>query len=129
MLTKITHLTLLVPDQDQALKFYQLIGFTIHTDAAFDGMRWLTLHLPEQPDFELVLLLAETEQEKVLVGKQGASKPFFTLATDSCQQDYERLHLAGVEFVEKPAEQPWGIAAMFKDPFGNLIYICQNPQD
>jgi catechol 2,3-dioxygenase-like lactoylglutathione lyase family enzyme len=125
MITKITHLTLFVADQDKALSFYQKIGFIVHTDAQFGDMRWLTLCLPSQKDFELPLLLAVSPEEKALVGKQAASKPLFTVETDDCKRDYERLKQAGVELLSEPTEEPWGISVAFKDVDGNMIYMCQ----
>lgn len=125
MITKITHLTLFVSNQDEALTFYQKIGFKIHTDAMLGQMRWLTLHPAEQPGFELVLMLAETTDEIALIGKQGANKPFFCIESNDCRKDYEHLKAAGIEFIEAPEEQPWGISVTFKDLYGNLIYMVQ----
>lgn len=129
MITKITHLTLFVHDQDEALRFYtEKIGFKIHTDAKFDELRWLTLHAPEQPHVELALILATTPEEKALVGKQGAKKPFLSLETNDCWQDFERLQSLGVVMLEAPKVQPWGIAAVCLDLYENIIYMCQpNP--
>ena len=125
MLTKITHITLFVHNQDDALHFYKKIGFQIHTDAQFGTMRWLTLHLPEQKDVELVLLLAETEQEKALVGKQAGLKPIISLESADCYKDYATLKAAGINFTQEPVEEPWGVSVGFKDLYGNAIYICQ----
>lgn len=126
VLTKITHFILFVSNQDEALNFYtNKLGFKIHTDAAFGAMRWLTLHLPGQPDVELALMLAETGEEKALIGKQGASKPLFTFETTDCKKDYETLSASGVEFTSEPESQPWGISASFKDLYGNALYMCQ----
>lgn len=125
MFTKITHITLFVHNQEDALNFYKKLGFTLHTDAQFGSIRWLTLNVSERKDMELVLMLAETDQEKALVGKQGASKPFITLESTDCYKDYEQLKAAGIHFDEEPAQQPWGIAVGFKDLYGNVLYICQ----
>lgn len=126
MLTKITHITLFTNDQDRALNFYQKLGFKIHTDAMFDEMRWLTLHLPSQIDMELVLLKAESDQEKALVGKQTGDKPVFNFETSDCLSDYENLSKAGVKFLAKPETQPWGTSAAFTDVDGNVLYMCQS---
>lgn len=126
MITKITHLTLFVHNQEEALHFYtEKIGFKIHTDTQFGPLRWLTLHAPGQPDFELVLFLATTLEEKALVGKQGAGKPFLTLESNDCIKDIEHLEKLGVTICEKPQQQPWGIAASCLDLYGNMVYLCQ----
>lgn len=126
MLTKITHITLFTNDQDLALNFYQKLGFKIHTDAMFGEMRWLTLHLPEQKELELVLLKAESESEKALVGKQTGDKPVFNFESSNCLADYESLSAAGVNFLAKPETQPWGTSAAFTDADGNVLYMCQS---
>lgn len=127
MITKITHLTLFVHNQNDALEFYtQKIGFSLHTDAMFGPeLRWLTLHPQGQPDFELVLMLATNEQDKALVGKQGGSSPFFTLETNNIAKDYELLLANGVTFCAAPETQPWGTATSFTDLYGNKIYLVQ----
>ncbi|EJN57207.1 VOC family protein [Halogranum rubrum] len=45
MFTDLTHVTILVDDQDEALDYYtNTLGFGTHDDAAFgDGMRWVTV--------------------------------------------------------------------------------------
>jgi predicted enzyme related to lactoylglutathione lyase len=126
MLIKITHLTLFVNNQEKALAFYQKLGFIVHTDAQFGPMRWLTLHLPNDKNFELVLMLAEDDFEKALVGKQGGNKPFFSLETDDCKGDYERLKNAGVTFVQEPKDEQWGTSTACLDSEGNAIYIVQS---
>ena len=125
MFVKISHITLFVQDQEKALDFYKKVGFTVHTDAPFGEMRWLTLTLPGQKDLELVLMKAETAQEKALVGKQGGDKPFISFESNDAQKDYENLKKLGVTDLEKPEAQPWGISFGFKDLEGNAIYVCQ----
>jgi len=125
MLKKITHITLFVDDQNKALEFYKKVGFKIHTDAMFGPMRWLTLNLSDQPDFELVLMPAESAEEKALVGKQGADKPFISFESSNCKEDFEKLVQAGIKFTQEPKEEPWGVSASFVDLYGNNIYICQ----
>ncbi len=128
MFTKITHITLFVHDQDAALDFYKKLGFSVHTDATFGSMRWLTLNLPGHKDMELVLMKAETDTEKALVGKQAADKPFISFESNDAHKDYERLKALNIQGLEKPEAQPWGISFGFKDLYGNAIYVCQPNQ-
>lgn len=127
MITKVTHLTLFVNNQDEALTFYtEKLGFKVHTDAMFGpDFRWLTLCPAQQPDFEVAVILAQTPEEKALVGKQAAGKPLFSLETNDCKKDYETLLAHGVKSAQEPKEEPWGISAAFFDMAGNLIYMCQ----
>jgi len=125
MISKITHITLFVHDQDDALKFYIKLGFKVHTDAQFGPMRWLTLNLPGDENMELVLMMADTEQEKQLVGKQSGEKPLISFSTADCNATYRALKEAGVSFAEEPAQHPWGMAVGFRDLYGNPLYMCQ----
>jgi predicted enzyme related to lactoylglutathione lyase len=125
MITSISHISLFVLNQDDALNFYNKLGFKVHTDEMFGEMRWLTLYLPHQKDLELVLMSAQTAEEKALVGKQGASKPFFNLITNDCNADYQALKKLGVAFLGEPEQQPWGWAVALQDLYGNALYLCQ----
>lgn len=127
MLKKITHLTLFVHNQDEALAFYtNKLGFKLHTDMVGDtGTRWLTIHLPDQSDFELILMPALNEFETSLVGQQGNTMPLACFSTNNCQDTYEKLTAKGVEFTQKPTKQPWGVNALFKDLYGTLFNLVE----
>ena len=58
MITKFSHTTLYVLDQDKAYDFYvNTLGFKVNTDATMEnGYRWLTVNPPDQPDLEVVLM-------------------------------------------------------------------------
>jgi len=125
MLKKITHVTLLVNDLYEALEFYKKLGFKMHTDAMFENMHWLTLYLDGQSESELILILPQSDAEKALVGKQAGDKAIISFESSDCNEDYEKLSKAGIEFSKKPENLPWGISAIFSDLYGNNIYICQ----
>ena len=58
MLKRITHTFIHVLDQDEALDFYVgKLGMVVNNDADLGTMRWLTVSLPDQPEFQLVLML------------------------------------------------------------------------
>ena len=56
MITRLSHATIYVLDQDEALKFYRdKLGFEVRTDATMDsGFRWLTVSPKTQPELEIV---------------------------------------------------------------------------
>ena len=64
MITKLSHTSLCVLDQDKAYDFYvNKLGFKVHTDATMDnGFRWLTVTAPDAPDHEIVLFPATSEK-------------------------------------------------------------------
>jgi len=58
MITKVSHVTFFVLDQDKAYDFYvNKLGFKVNTDAKMEnGFRWLTITPPDQPGLEIALL-------------------------------------------------------------------------
>jgi uncharacterized glyoxalase superfamily protein PhnB len=48
--------------------------------------------------------------------------------TDDCRKTYEELAARGVEFTDGPNEQPYGIDAGIRDPFGNQLRFVQPVQ-
>ena len=81
MFKHITHTTIYVTDQDEALDFYVgKLGMVVQADADMDVMRFLTVTLPDDDSLQLMLLLpgpplhdaATTEQIRELIAKGGA---------------------------------------------------------
>jgi catechol 2,3-dioxygenase-like lactoylglutathione lyase family enzyme len=133
---KLTHVNVWVHDQDEALAFYtQKLGMELRDDitlAEMGGFRWLTVGPVGQPDIALVLMAvpgppvldAETsEQLKMLVAKGAAGGLFFS--TDDVHGEFADLKSRGVEFVQEPTEQPYGVDAGFRDISGNQMRMMQ----
>lgn len=134
MITKLSHATIWVTDQDVAYDFYvNKLGFEVRTDATMDGgFRWLTVGPKTQPELELALMLTApgpmVDQEsidmvKTLLAKGVLSTGVFQV--DNCQATYEDLLSKGVEFTYGPKEQFYGIEALLKDPFGNWFSMTE----
>ena len=122
-------LNVYVKDQDAAIDFYtSKLGFVLAEDVPFGPQRWVTLRLPEDEVVSVSLTLAETNEERALVGKQGGSKPFFGIVTDDCVREYRRMKDAGVRFEGEPEVQPYGTGVTLEDLYGNKIYMNQEPQ-
>ena len=133
---KLASAQLWVHDQDEALSFYvDKIGMEVRSDvtvAEMGGFRWLTVGPVGQPDISVVLMAvtsppipdeATVRQVLDLIGK-GQGNGIF-LATDDIHAEYERLTSLGVEFIEPPTEQFYGIDAGLRDPSGNHIRLTQ----
>jgi catechol 2,3-dioxygenase-like lactoylglutathione lyase family enzyme len=120
-----------VHDQDEALAFYQKLGFTVHTDVRNGDYRWLTVQHPDQPSFQLGLYVpqpptvddATAETLREIVAK-GAMPPLVFVA-DDCHATYERFRAAGVEFTQEPIERYGSVDASFRDPSGNGWKLVQ----
>lgn len=114
-----------VRDQDEALAFYEKLGFRVHTDVKNGEYRWLTVQHPEQPSFQLGLfkpgppVLDEATAQTVReVLAKGAMPPLVLVVAD-CRGTYERLRGQGVEFNQEPIERYGAVDAGFRDPSGN----------
>jgi catechol 2,3-dioxygenase-like lactoylglutathione lyase family enzyme len=125
-----------VLDQDEALDFYvNKLGLEVKTDVDLGFMRWLTVCVPGHPEREILLERpgapamddATAEQVRELVAK-GAIGGWVGFVTDDCRKTYEELSAKGVEFTDGPNDQPYGIDAGIRDPFGNkLRFVQPNP--
>jgi predicted enzyme related to lactoylglutathione lyase len=123
-------------DQDEALKFYtEKLGMEVRQDvtlAELGGFRWVTVGPAGQPDVAITLMALPGEpvmddktagQVRDLTAKGFTGTVFLT--TDDCQASYEELSSRGVEFIDKPFKQPYGIDSSFRDPFGNHFRLTQ----
>ena len=133
MITGISIVSVWVLDQDAAKDFYtKQLGCEVTTDLVLEnGMRWLTVRPQGATNQELLLmdprksmLDAETaEQVRALVAK-GALSPGVMSTTD-CRADYEALSGRGVEFIQPPADRPYGVEAVLRDDSGNWFSFTQ----
>ena len=125
-MNKIGHITLLVKDQDEALKFYtEKLGFQKRQDVMLGPMRWVTVSPKGQSDLELTFVVADSEDKRTAVGKQAGDHVFFTVETDDCRKEYKALKVKGVKFYGKPEVQAYGIDVVFEDLYGNLFDLVQ----
>lgn len=125
MLKRISHISIFVPNQDEALAYYtNKLGFEVHTDALWDDFRWLTIS-PSHKEFEIVLVKAANPEQEALIGKQGAGMPLCVFITDNCHAEAARLKANGVQIVKEPTQEPWGIECLFQDLYGNLFDMVQ----
>ena len=125
MITKVTHASIWVKDQDEALKFYRdILGFKVTADnsTSMPGYRWLTV-APQHDDFEIVLNLATTPEQLAGVGRQG----IFVFASDDIHADYAALKAKGVKFQTEINVNPWGSDFVFEDLYGNDFDVVQPP--
>jgi catechol 2,3-dioxygenase-like lactoylglutathione lyase family enzyme len=132
MFNAITHSSIFVLDQDEALDFYVgKLGLEVASDVDMGFMRWLTVRVPGQ-DREILLEKApphwldeDTGQQVRDLVTKGALGLGFILTTDDCRGTYEALKAKGVEFTEEPTEHFYGIDCGVRDPFGNSLRITQ----
>ena len=125
-MNKIGHITLIVENQDEALKFYtEKLGFQKRKDLIFGNMRWVTVSPKGQTDLELTFVLADSEAKRAAMGKQAGDHVLLTLETDDCRKEYKALKAKGVKFYGKPEVQAWGVDVVLEDLYGNLFDLVQ----
>jgi catechol 2,3-dioxygenase-like lactoylglutathione lyase family enzyme len=125
-MNKVTIISVLVLDYDEAIEFYtRKLGFELIEDKSFGENRWVTISLPQNKDLTLALELANTDDDKALVGKQCGSHAFLGINTSDCVGDYTRMKPLGVKFLGEPQSGPWGTGVQLEDLYGNKIFISQ----
>ncbi|MEV6880465.1 VOC family protein [Streptomyces sp. NPDC051135] len=123
-----------VDDHDKALAFYRdVLGLEVRNDVGFEGMRWVTVGSPAQPDVDIVLeppladpnaSAADKEAMAALLAK-GHLRGVI-LSTDDVDATFEHLRAAGAEVLQEPVDQPYGVRdCAFRDPAGNMIRFHQ----
>jgi catechol 2,3-dioxygenase-like lactoylglutathione lyase family enzyme len=138
MLKQLTYAQVWVTDQDEALDFYtEKLGLELREDVTLPEMgnfRWLSVGIPGQ-DVSITLMAVpgppvfdeDTRAQIHALLAKGASGGLF-FATDDINKSYEELKSKGVQFLQEPTEQPYGIDAGFRDPSGNQFRMAQLPE-
>jgi uncharacterized glyoxalase superfamily protein PhnB len=121
-------------DPEASVRFYRdLLGFEIRLDVGYEGMRWITVGPPGQPDTSIVLTPPAvdpglTEDERRTIAEMMAKGTYATLVLQSDDLDglFERLQATDAEVIQEPMDQPYGVRdCAFRDPAGNHIRINQ----
>ena len=124
---RITITSVLVDDQEKALRFYtDVLGFVKKTEFPVGEHRWLTLVSPETPDgVELALEPDELSAARAFKASLVADGiPFTSFAVDDVHKEYERMTALGVRFTQEPTKMGEMTTAVFDDTCGNLIMIA-----
>jgi uncharacterized glyoxalase superfamily protein PhnB len=119
-------------DPDAALAFYRdTLGFEVRNDVGYEGMRWITVGPPNQPDTSIVLHPPAadpgiTDDERRTITEMMAKGTYagINLATKDLDGAFEQLQASDAEVVQEPTDQPYGVRdCAFRDPAGNMIRI------
>jgi catechol 2,3-dioxygenase-like lactoylglutathione lyase family enzyme len=119
--------SVLVDDQDKALRFYtEVLGFAKKTEVPLGRHRWLTVVSPDDPD-GVELLLEPDEHPAAKPFKDALVRdgiPFTSFAVEDVQREYDRLSALGVRFTQEPLAAGPVTTAVLDDTCGNLIQIA-----
>lgn len=127
----VTHTPVYCLDLEPTLAFYtERLGFEVRDDVQVGpGMRWLTVAAPGE-EHELLLAAidhhvppVDQEAMRALVAK--GTLPVF-LRVDHVDAVFEQLRSAGVEVLQEPIDQPYGVRnCAVRDPNGNHLRLSQ----
>ncbi len=121
-------------DPDAALAFYRdALGFEVRNDVGYEGMRWITVGPPNQPEINIVLHPPAadpgiTEDERRTISEMMAKGTYgaIILATPDLDGAFATIEASGAEVVQEPTDQPYGVRdCAFRDPSGNMIRMQQ----
>jgi catechol 2,3-dioxygenase-like lactoylglutathione lyase family enzyme len=129
MINRLAHVTVIVRDQEEALRFYtEKLGMEKREDQRMGDFRWLTV-APKGSDVAIVLQrpsapFQTAEEIERMLGDVGHGTTW-VVETDDCRGDYDAMRGKGVEFTDAPKDLPWGVSAVFRDLYGNKYNLLQ----
>jgi predicted enzyme related to lactoylglutathione lyase len=125
---KIQLTSVLVDDQDKALKFYtDILGFIKKREIPLGEYKWLTVVSPDGPQ-DIELLLEPNSNPAALTFQKSLFEqgiPLTAFAVADIQTEYARLRNLGVEFSMEPTNMGMTTIAVLNDTCGNNIQIYQ----
>ncbi|HKF91373.1 MAG TPA: VOC family protein [Acidimicrobiia bacterium] len=119
--------SVLVDDQDKALRFYtEVLGFAKKIEVPLGDHRWLTVVSPDDPEGPQLLLEPDSHPAVAPFKRalQNDGIPFTSFAVDDVNGEYERLRSLGVRFTQQPLDAGAVTTAVLDDTCGNLIQLA-----
>jgi uncharacterized glyoxalase superfamily protein PhnB len=123
-----------VDNHDKALAFYRdVLGFTVGADVKHEGMRWLTVSPPSQPDLHIVMTspgaspnVSKDDQRTVAELLAKGILPGLIFTTANVDATFEQIRGSGAEVLQEPIDMPYGVRdCAFRDPAGNMLRFNQ----
>ncbi len=123
MTQSVAAFTVLVPAHDEGLAFFRdALGFAVVEDRALaDGKRWVVVAPAGGAGARIVLAVPSDDRQRARIGDQTGGRVGYFLQTDDFDRDYRALSARGVRFLETPRREPYGIVAVFSDPWGGQV--------
>lgn len=114
-------ITLVVREYDEAISYFtRSLGFSLIEDTPLEnGKRWVVVSPSHQVGVQLLLAKAINPEQESRIGNQTGRRVFLFLRTDDFYRDYNDLKIHGVEFIEEPRSEEYGLVVVFKDLYGN----------
>jgi catechol 2,3-dioxygenase-like lactoylglutathione lyase family enzyme len=134
MLNRLAAVTVLVPGYDEGLAFFRdSLGFAVVEDTPLGSdKRWVVVTGSQGAGATLVLAVPSDERQRARIGDQTGGRVGFFLHTADFWADYGTMRSRGVRFLESPRVEPYGLVAVFLDPWGgkwDLLQPADGPGD
>jgi catechol 2,3-dioxygenase-like lactoylglutathione lyase family enzyme len=119
-------------DPEASVAFYRdTLGFELTNDVGYNGMHWLTFAPAGGSGTSLVLFppgadpgVTDAERGVILEMMAKGTFAILTFATADLDETFARLESSGVEIVQEPIDQHYGVRdCAVRDPAGNLLRI------
>ena len=127
MLESLAAVTVLVPSYEEGLAFFRdVLGFEVLEDTPLSpSKRWVVVAPSPDTGAALVLAVPGDERQRIRVGDQTGGRVGFFLHSGDFWADYEKLLKRSVNFLETPRHEPYGLVAVFADPWGGKWDLLQ----
>jgi catechol 2,3-dioxygenase-like lactoylglutathione lyase family enzyme len=120
--------TVLVPSYDDGLVFFRdVLGFAVLEDTPLGPeKRWVVVAPSRGAGAALVLAIPSDDQQRDRIGDQTGGRVGFFLHSQDFWADYNTLLNRGVNFLETPRSEPYGLVVVFADPWGGKWDLLQS---
>ena len=132
MILNVSLVTVYCLDQTATRDFYvRNLGFEARVDQSMgDDFRWVTIGHPSQPELDVTLMtpgppLSPEAADFIRGQLESGSMGGLGLRVDDCRKTYEELSAKGVEFLQEPADRPYGVEAVMRDNTGNWLSLVE----
>lgn len=116
----LTGVSVLVEDYDQAIEFYvDKMGFELREDTVIsETKRWVRVAAADD-SVSIILAKAASPRQRQAVGDQGAGRVWLFLSTPDFWASHRSMSERGVNFLQQPRSEPYGMVCVFEDLYGN----------
>src|SRR5579871_6353311 len=127
MFQRLAAVTFLVPSYDEGLAFFRdRLGFAVIEDTRLGAdKRWVVVAPAHHAGAALVLAVPSDERQRARLGDQTGGRVGYFLHTSDFSGDYETMRARGIRFLETPRREPYGLVAVFLDPWGGKWDLLQ----
>jgi catechol 2,3-dioxygenase-like lactoylglutathione lyase family enzyme len=124
---KLVHISILVNDYDEAIRFYvEKLDFELVEDTKLNEQkRWVLVKPRGSGTCCLLLAKAQGEKQRSFVGSQSGGRVFLFLETDDFGRDYHNLIKQEIRIVREPSDEEYGRVLVFEDLYGNKWDLIQ----